>query len=138
MNNIRFNIVLDTNILLVAISPRSPYHWIFDAFINEKFNLCVTTDILLEYEEIISKHMGKKLADTILQIIENAINVKLITNYFNWNIIKLDYDDNKFVDCAIACNAHYLATNDKHFNILKTIEFPKVNIINIDELKTIL
>jgi len=65
MNNIRFNIVLDTNILLVAISPRSPYHWIFDAFINEKFNLCVTTDILLEYEEIISKHMGKKLADTI-------------------------------------------------------------------------
>ena len=134
----KFNIVLDTNILLVAISPRSPYHWIFDAFINEKFNLCVTTDILLEYEEIISKHMGKKLADTILQIIENAINVKLITNYFNWNIIKLDYDDNKFVDCAIACNAHYLATNDKHFNILKTIEFPKVNIININELKTIL
>ena len=134
----KFNIVLDTNILLVAISPRSPYHWIFDAFINEKFNLCVTTDILLEYEEIISKHMGKKLADTILQIIENAINIKLITNYFNWNIIKTDYDDNKFVDCAIACNAHYLATNDKHFNILKTIEFPKVNIINIEELKKIL
>lgn len=56
-----YKIVLDTNVLLVSISPRSPYRWVFDAFIDEKFTLFVTTDILLEYEEIISKHMGKKI-----------------------------------------------------------------------------
>ena len=48
------------------------------------------------------------------------------------------YDDNKFVDCAIASNAHYLATNDKHFNILKGIEFPKVQVINVNEFSQIL
>ena len=37
----------------------------------------------------------------------------------------------------IACNAHYLATNDKHFNILKRIAFPKVNVISVDEFKLV-
>jgi uncharacterized protein len=41
-------------------------------------------------------------------------------------------DDNKFVDCAIAGNADYLIINDKHFNCLKTIEFPKLSLLNID------
>ncbi len=75
------NVVLDTNVLLVSVSPRSPYRWVFNALINEDYNLCVTTDILFEYEEIINRHMGKKVADAILQIIENAENVKLITRY---------------------------------------------------------
>jgi predicted nucleic acid-binding protein len=44
-------------------------------------------------------------------------------------------DDNKFVDCAISSNADYLLTNDKDFNILKTIAFLKVNVVNIDEFK---
>lgn len=41
--------------------------------------------------------------------------------------------DNKFVDCAIASNADYLVTNDKHFDILKKVDFPKVNTIKIDK-----
>jgi rRNA-processing protein FCF1 len=55
-------IVLDTNVLLVSISLKSKYRPIFDAFLSEEYELCVTTDILMEYEEIISSHMGKKVA----------------------------------------------------------------------------
>ncbi|MBC8180569.1 PIN domain-containing protein [candidate division KSB1 bacterium] len=44
-----------------------------------------------------------------------------------------DEDDNKFVDCAISSNADFIVTNDRHFNILKNIEFPKVNVINVDD-----
>jgi predicted nucleic acid-binding protein len=47
-------------------------------------------------------------------------------------------DDNKFVDCAIAGNADYLVSNDKHFNCLKNIEFPKLNLLNIDEFMDLL
>jgi putative PIN family toxin of toxin-antitoxin system len=118
-------VVLDTNILLVSISPKSAYHWVFQKFIAEEFVLCVTTDILQEYEEIIGNHMGGEVANTVLQIIENSINVKFITKYFRWNLISIDPDDNKFVDCAISSNAKYIVTNDKHFNILKNVEFPK-------------
>ena len=50
----------------------------------------------------------------------------------------MDKDDNKFADCAIAGNADYLVTNDSHFNVLKTIGFPKITIITIDEFLAIL
>ena len=34
--------------------------------------------------------------------------------------------------------ADYLVTHDKHFNILKGIPFPKVEVIRLDELKKLL
>ncbi|MBK7408375.1 MAG: putative toxin-antitoxin system toxin component, PIN family [Saprospirales bacterium] len=126
-------IVLDINVLLVSISPKSDYRWIFDNLVEEKFRLCVTTDILMEYEEIIGNHMGKEAATTVLQILENAPNVDFIQKYFKWNLIKADPDDNKFVDCAIASNASYIVTHDSHFKELEKIDFPKVEILSAQE-----
>lgn len=40
-------------------------------------------------------------------------------------------DDNKFVDCAIIANAKYIVTQDHHFDVLKNIDFPKVDVVNI-------
>ena len=59
-------------------------------------------------------------------------NIELITPSYNWHLIETDVDDNKFCDCAIASNADYIITNDKHFNILKQIKFPKVNILTAE------
>jgi putative PIN family toxin of toxin-antitoxin system len=128
-------IVLDTTVLLVSFFSKSAFRWVFDAFLDEEITLCVTTDILIEYEEIIGKHMGAKIANTVLQLIENAPNVELITRYFKWNLITEDPDDNKFVDCAIAANAKYLVSNDKHFRVLKNIDFPKVSLLTVQELQ---
>jgi uncharacterized protein len=133
-------IVLDTNVLLTIISERASLHEIFIAFLDEKYILCVTTDILNEYEEVIGRHMGKDVADNIMKVIENAINVEYVIKYYKWQLIQIDPDDNKFVDCAITSNAKYIVTGDKHFNILKDIPFPKVEIIDaysfINELNT--
>ncbi|MCB0713224.1 MAG: putative toxin-antitoxin system toxin component, PIN family [Ignavibacteriae bacterium] len=132
-------IVLDTNILLVSFSTKSEFRWIFDSFINEHITLCVSTDILImEYEEIITKHMGSKLASTILQIIENAPNVEMVTRFFQWKLIHDDPDDNKFVDCAIAGRADYIVTHDKHFTHLEEVEFPRVQILSASQLKQLL
>lgn len=131
-------VVLDTNVLLVALARKSEYRIIFDAFLNEEISLCVTTDILVEYEEIIGKHLGAKLASNLLQLIENAPNVEWVTKYYKWNLITHDADDNKFVDCAVARNAKYLVSDDKHFNILKQTPFPKVELLKAGEFKEIL
>jgi len=48
-----------------------------------------------------------------------------------------DEDDNKFVDCAIAANADYFIAHDKDFNILKQTDFPKINVVNLNEFKAI-
>lgn len=44
----------------------------------------------------------------------------------------------KFVDCAISSNAHYIVTDDKHFKILKSIDFPKIGIIKAEEFLRLL
>lgn len=72
-------VVLDTNVLLVAISSKSKYRPLFDAFLEEQYELCVTTEILAEYEEVIGRHMGPVQAERVLQLIENAPNTKFIT-----------------------------------------------------------
>jgi len=130
-------VVVDTNILWVAISRRSKTHWVFSELIKGTFTLCVTTDILDEYEEIISRRLGYETSKSIMKLLDYLPNVEYITKFYRWELIEQDYDDNKFVDCAIACNANYLATNDRHFHILKTIAFPKVNVINVDEFKLV-
>ncbi len=58
----RLKIVLDTNILLVSISSRSLYHWIFKKLFNGEFDLYVTTEILMEYEEIIASKYNENVA----------------------------------------------------------------------------
>lgn len=129
------NIVLDTNILLVSVSPTSQFYWLFHHFLNETYTLCVTTDILMEYEEILNRFVGEELSDTILQIIENAPNTQFVTKYYQWNLIVNDPDDNKFVDCAIAANAKFLVSHDKHFNVLKDLAFPKIKVISAEAFK---
>ncbi len=129
-------IVLDTNVLLVSISNRSRLHWVFQGLINGHFTLCVTTDILAEYAEIIDQHMGVLASESVLGVIENLPNVDLITTYYKFHLLK-DEDDNKFVDCAIAANAHFIVSHDKDFRLLKATEFPFIQVIdtNIFELE---
>ena len=54
--------------------------------------------------------------------------VEKVEIYYKWHLIEKDVDDNKFVDCAISANADYLVTDDKHFRILKGINFPAVEV----------
>jgi uncharacterized protein len=131
-------IVLDTNILLVSVSDRSRYHLIFKSFVEAEYTLCVTTEILDEYAEILGMYLSESLENHALELIENASNVDFITRYFAFDLIKIDPDDNKFVDCAIAANADYIVTNDAHFKVLQTIPFPKVKTLSIDQFMEML
>ena len=45
-----------------------------------------------------------------------------------------DPDDDKFVDCAVAGNAKYIVTEDSHYDVLKGLDFPKVDIIKLDDI----
>jgi predicted nucleic acid-binding protein len=79
-------IVLDTNCLLPAIFEKSPYYWVWEAFCENQFILCCSTDIIQEYEELLSD---------------------------------------------------FIVTNDRHFNVLKEIGFPPINVIDIEYFKNL-
>lgn len=131
-------IVLDTNILLICLSTKSKYRPIFDGLLNEKYQLIISNDILTEYVEILARKTNSNIANNIAELFLVIKNVIKIDVYYRWNIILQDYDDNKFVDCAIAANANFIVTNDKHFNVLEDIEFPKVKVINADNFMAML
>ena len=60
-------VVLDTNVLLQILGARSPYHFLFRAFLDGGFSLCVSTEILLEYEEILGHLASRTVADLFLK-----------------------------------------------------------------------
>lgn len=131
-------LVIDTNILWISIPRNSPSNWLIQDLLNQKFTLCVTTDILEEYEEIIERFLGAKAAQNFMDFLEVLPNIEKVTKHIRWRLITKDPDDNKFVDCYLWGNANHLITHDKHFNVLKSIDFPKVNVISLDEFQSLL
>lgn len=96
-----------------------------------RYTLCISHDILLEYEEIIARHTSPVLAQAVTDALLDLPNVEMITRYYHWNLIAADPDDNKFVDCALAARALFLVSEDRHFDVLKRVDFPKLAVIRI-------
>lgn len=131
-------IVLDTNCLIVSLPSRSPYHKVWEDFVNGKYTLCVSNDILTEYEEIISRKTNSVFANNVIKTILNRQNVEKIDPQYDFRLIEADPDDNKFVNCAICSNANYIVSEDSHFRVLRDIKFPSVNLLTIREFVSIL
>ena len=126
-------VVLDTNCLLQTLSQRSQYYKVWEDFVMGRYVLCVSNEILEEYEEIISSHMSSLAARIAVETILRANNVVRVDAQFRFNLITADIDDNKFVDCAIIANADYIVSEDSHFNVLKSIPFPRVEVKRLRE-----
>jgi uncharacterized protein len=126
-------VVLDTNVFLVIFPKHSPYYPIYNAILNNKINLAVSTEVLLEYEEQFALRYGNTITTSLIEGLTEKSNIKLYSPSFRFNLIQADADDNKFVDCAITSNADYIVTNDKHFDILTKIDFPKIATITVQE-----
>ena len=131
-------IVLDTNCLLPAIFCNSPYYWVWDLFCEGRFTLCCSTDILNEYEELLADFYSPEISENIMQTIMNSTNMEQVIPFYKWHLISADFEDNKFVDCALNAGVDYIVTNDRHFNILKTLDFPPIKVVDIETFKSIL
>ena len=79
-----------------------------------------------------------EMTENTIQLLLTSPNVEKVISFYKWNLISVDPDDNKFVDCALNASANFIVTNDKHFNILKDIDFPPVKVIDIEMFKSIL
>ena len=131
-------IVLDTNCLISSLPKKGKYYQVWQDFFANKYILCYTNEILTEYEEILTQKLGQTIAQNIIKAIIARPNTLKFDPHFQFQLITQDVDDNKFVDCAIVANAQYIVTEDKHYNVLETIDFPKVNVIDLDTFLAIL
>lgn len=127
-------LVVDTNSLLQCISRRSRYHDLWLSLLDGRNTLCVSTEILEEYAEKLQQFTSNEFTEAALGVITNNPHTLFVTPYYHFNLISVDPDDNKFVDSAVAANAKFVVTDDGHFDVLKQIDFPKVNIIGLDDV----
>ena len=126
-------IVLDTNCLLQSLPSKSPYHKIWTDVFCGKISLCVNTEILDEYEEILSQKINSEVATNVVEAIARLHTTIYQEIYVHFGLIQDDDDDNKFADCAVASGAEFIVTNDKHYNILKSTPWPNIKVMNIKE-----
>ena len=127
-------VVLDTNCLIQALPSRSRYHKIWSDFLAGHYKLCVSNEILTEYEEILAMHTSPEVAHNVVEAIARHPKTIYRESYFRFHLLSdIDKDDDKFVDCAITANADYIVTEDSHFFYLKRIKFPKLTVLTLDE-----
>ena len=127
------HVVLDTNCLVQSLPSKSIYHKIWEDFLEGKYILCVSNEILNEYEEIITRYSSPQVAKNVVDAISHSPHTLYKESYFKFRLITQDPDDNKFVDCAIVCGADYIVSNDAHFNCLRNHPFPVVKVISLED-----
>ena len=116
-------VVIDTNVALAMFKPSHRNHLIFRAWSMGRFAWAVTTDILLEYEEIMTRLGSAAYAAQAMRTVATIGSLRSgsllhISPAFFFRTISADRDDDKFADCAIAAHADFIITSDQHFNVL--------------------
>lgn len=128
-------VVIDTNVFITIIGRKSPNRWIFDKIISGEFHLCVSNDILWEYEEILAQKANEQVARNVIDFLLISPFVHKADIFYNWHLISADPDDDKFIDCYISSDSILLVSNDQHFDKIRNIDFPKINLHSLKEFE---
>ncbi len=131
-------VVLDTNCLLASISSRSEFFVVWRGLHEGRYILCVSNDILSEYEEIIAQKTTSSVAKHVVDALVDCDFVEFVDPQFKLGLITNDPDDNKFVDCAFAANATFIVSEDRHFDVLSAIDFPKILVLKLKQFAAML
>lgn len=79
-------VVIDTNVLVAALSQKSQYHWLVRQILDEKFDVYVTDEIVLEYEEVLNQKYSYTVANNFIAALKELPNV-----YFHKYILDGSY-----------------------------------------------
>ena len=116
----------------MSLSRKGRYYPIWRDFVSGKYTLCFTNEILTEYEEILTQKLGPDIAANVIKAILDLPNTRMVQVYYHLRLITADPDDDKFVDCAFKINARFIVTEDRHYDVLRQVKYPKINVIDIE------
>lgn len=113
-------IVVDTNVLVSAFfNKQSIPRKIINLQQTGQYRMVVSEEILTEYHrvltepDILTRHRLLPLRiETYLKLMRRASIVVTPTTHVS--VIKDDPDDDKFLTCALAGNAEYIVSGDRH------------------------
>ncbi len=131
-----FKVVIDTNIYISAIFWGGKPRKIIDSGREEKILIFTSIEIEDEIAGKLSKKFNLKeseINNILLDFSTFTIPIK-ITKHID--AVPDDPDDNKFIECAVMCNADYIVSGDEH--LLKLKEYTGIKILKASEFLKLL
>ena len=130
------DIVLDTNILVSGLFWSGKPAKVLKLCKTGQHTNYITPDIFDEIKRVLSY---EKFALTEGEITE-AMGIilsfsKVIKPVTELIVIKTDPTDNRFIECAISCNAEYIVSGDKH--LLELHGYKGIKIVSCSEFLTL-
>lgn len=123
--------VLDTNIIISAIifgvKPRQLIYMLHEG----KFDAFTSKDIIDEVVEILEVKFEYPQNKLITVENELASIIELVEPGARISVIKEDPDDDKIIECAVAAEANYIVSGDRH--LLSYGKYGNIEIIKAAE-----
>jgi len=129
-------IVVDTNIFISGTFWYGLSNQILKLVEEGKIKLIISEEIYEEYERVLKyEEIQEKIKIKNLEMkytLEKIINIsESVRPIEKINVITEDKDDNKFLEAAVAANANFIVSNDKH--LLKLEIFRGIKILTPEE-----
>jgi len=123
----KISVVLDTNVLISSFYNNNPEK-IIELLLNEEIDLYYSSEIILEYRDVLFREKFSIISETkrnifITAIVDSGI---LVVPKQKIHVITKDPADNKFLECAVTSKADYLITGNTHHFDFKQFEGVKI------------
>lgn len=134
-------VVLDNNVFISWIFWKGTPHEIIKLAEKNEFEISTTTEILKELFGVLKRKKFKPLLKegktTLKEVFEKVLElVKIYIPKVKVNVIREDPPDNKFLACAVTCQASFVVSGDEH--LLKLKEFKGIPIVRPREFLKII
>lgn len=109
-------IVLDTNVLVSSLIQRNyPYFIVYELLNDDKFELCISAELMAEYHEVLTRPKFARFPDFFVRAEAILVEIEArATKYhptITLNIIS-DDDDNMILELADECSADFIVTGN--------------------------
>lgn len=128
--------VLDTNVLISSTLWAGSANKTLLLLIGKNAKLYASRAILEEYAEIVRREFPQVI-DKLPILMENILSFSTIAETLvKLDVVKADPDDNRIIECAVASQAEFILTYDKH--LLKLKEYEGVKILTPENMRRLL
>ena len=116
-------VVVDTNVFVSSfLNPQGVPRRVIDLWKAGRVTLCLSTPIIAEYAEVLSRFGladGPELKE-LLDLFAARMHVIFAPKPPRLTLVPEDPADEKFIECAVATNAEFVISGDKHLLTIGT------------------
>ena len=121
-------VVVDTNVYISAIFWGGKPRHVIDLGRDGEIQIFTSEDIEQEILDKLMTKFGMNSDDAGRVMADFSTFTKLIRVSRRIHVVKDDPDDDKFIECAVECNAEFIISGDKH--LLNMRKYEGIDIMN--------